>query len=85
MEVIEDIKADILRIDIDNILVANAKIKKDNHESYIKTKKDGKGIETGNSDKEELLPLLHKHIMCFKNWLSGTHHLCSEKNLQTHQ
>lgn len=84
MEVIEDFTADIMKIGIDNMVQEDAKINTDNHKSYIKIKKDGRDIETGNSDKGALLPQLHKQIMCFKNWLRGTHHSCSEQYLQTY-
>ena len=84
METIVSFKADILNVAIDNIVEQGSKIKTDNHRSYNKLKKDGKDMETSNSDKGNLLPQLHKQIMCFKNWLRGTHLCCSEKYLQTY-
>ena len=84
MEVIEDFTAGIMELGIDNMVKDGARLKTDNHKSYIKMKKDGKNIETGNSNKGALLEQLHKQIMCFKNWLRGTHHKCSETYLQTY-
>ena len=46
--------------------------------------KKGKNIQTSNSDKGNLLQQLHKQIMCFKNWLRGTHLYCSKIYLQTY-
>ena len=84
METIESFKADILKVGIDNTVEEGSKIKTDNHKSYNKLKTEGMDIETGNSDQGNLLPQLHKQIMCFKNWLRGTHFSCSEKYLQTY-
>ncbi|MCY7420452.1 MAG: IS1595 family transposase [Chitinophagaceae bacterium] len=84
MEVIEDFSADIIKIGIENMIAETATLKTDKFKSYLKIKKDGKDIETGLSNKGAFLDQLHKQIMCFKNWLRGTHHSCSAQYLQTY-
>ena len=84
MEVIENFTAAILEVGIDNMVAPGAQLKTDNHKSYIKMKNNGKSIDTGMSNKGLFLDQLHKQIMCFKNWLRGTHHGCSEDYLQTY-
>ena len=84
MEIIESFKAEIFDVAIDNMVENGSSIKTDNHKSYNKLKKKGKNIQTSNSDKGNLLQQLHKQIMCFKNWLRGTHLYCSKIYLQTY-
>ncbi len=84
MEVIEGFTAEIMKVGIDNMVAESATLKTDKFSSYGKIKKDGKDIETSLSNKGAFLDQLHKQIMCYKNWLRGTHHKCSEQYLQTY-
>lgn len=84
MEVIEDFTANIIEIGIENMVEEDAQIKTDKYASYGKIKKNGKNIEAKKSDKGSSHPQMHDQIMCFKNWLRGTHHGCSNQYLQTY-
>jgi transposase-like protein len=84
MRVIEDFTKDTLAVNIDEMVMENATLKTDKFKSYVQMQKEGKNMEIEKSEKGKFLEELHKQILQFKNWLKGTHHMCSEKYLQTY-
>ena len=81
-EVIDNVSVKSLRPFFERRKSKDAEIITDEWNGYKPLKKDYPKLTQVPSDKGNIFPQLHIHIMNIKGWLRGIHHHCSKERLQ---